>query len=179
MYPLTLTAAMDLRQIIRSFPDWPKQGVIFRDIMPLLKNPQALSYTVNEIIKQWKSEEIDLIAGIESRGFIFGALIAQNMQKGFIAIRKEGKLPGETVKVNYTIEYGSATMEIQKDAVERGQRVLIVDDLLATGGTAKAAADLIERLGGVVVGFAFVVELLELKGREKLKGYKVTTLITY
>ncbi|MFN3621867.1 MAG: adenine phosphoribosyltransferase [Nitrososphaerales archaeon] len=168
-----------MRQIIRSFPDWPKPGVIFRDIMPLLKNPQALSHTVNEILKRWKGEEIDLIAGIESRGFIFGALIAQKLQKGFIAIRKEGKLPGETMKVNYTIEYGSATMEMQKDAVEQGQRVLIVDDLLATGGTAKAAAELIERLGGVVVGFAFVVELLELKGREKLRGYKVTSLITY
>lgn len=170
---------MDLKLIIRSFPDWPKPGVIFRDIMPLLKDPQALKYAIDEILKLWKGEEIDLIAGIESRGFIFGALLAQQMQKGFVAIRKEGKLPGQTLKVSYDIEYGSATMEIQKDAVKPGQKVLIVDDLLATGGTAKAAAELIERLGGVVVGFAFVVELLELKGREKLKKYKVTSLITY
>ncbi len=170
---------MDLKQIIRSFPDWPKKGVIFRDIMPLLKNPQALKYSVEEILRQWGGKEIDLIAAIESRGFIFGALLAQSLQKGLVAIRKEGKLPGETLKVSYTIEYGSATMEMQKDAVKQGQRVLIVDDLLATGGTAKAAAELIERLGGVVVGFAFVVELLELKGREKLKGYRVTSLVTY
>ena len=170
---------MDLKGIIRSFPDWPKPGVIFRDIMPLLKDPQALKYTVDEITKQWSGKEIDLIAGIESRGFIFGALLAQKLQKGFIAIRKEGKLPGETLRVSYTIEYGSATMEIQKDAVKPGDKVLIVDDLLATGGTAKAAAELIEKLGGIVVGFAFVIELLDLKGREKLKGYTVTSLVTY
>ena len=170
---------MDLKKIIRSFPDWPKPGVIFRDIMPLLKDPQALKYTVDEIARQWRGKEIDLIAGIESRGFIFGALLAQSLQKGFIAIRKEGKLPGETLRVSYTIEYGSATMEIQKDAVKPGDRVLIVDDLLATGGTAKAAAELIEKLGGVVVGFAFVIELLDLNGREKLKGYPVTSLVTF
>ena len=170
---------MDLKSIIRSFPDWPKPGVIFRDIMPLLKNPQALRYTIDEIKKQWSGKEIDLVAGIESRGFIFGALLAQRLQKGFVAIRKEGKLPGETLRVSYTIEYGSATMEIQKDAVKPGDRVLIVDDLLATGGTAKAAAELIEKLGGVVVGFAFVIELLDLKGREKLKDYTVTSLVTY
>ena len=170
---------MDLKKIIRSFPDWPKPGVIFRDIMPLLKDPQALKYTIDEIMRQWSGKEIDLVAGIESRGFIFGALLAQRLQKGFVAIRKEGKLPGETLRVSYTIEYGSATMEIQKDAVKPGDRVLIVDDLLATGGTAKAAAELIEKLGGVVVGFAFVIELLDLKGREKLKGYTVTSLVTY
>ena len=170
---------MDLKKIIRSFPDWPKPGVIFRDIMPLLKDPQALKYTVDEIMRQWSGKEIDLIAGIESRGFIFGALLAQHLQKGFVAIRKEGKLPGETLRVSYTIEYGSATMEIQKDAVKPGDRVLIVDDLLATGGTAKAAAELIEKLGGMVVGFAFVIVLLDLKGREKLKGYTVTSLVTY
>jgi len=170
---------MDLKSIIRSFPDWPKPGVIFRDIMPLLKDPQALKYTVDEMLRQWSGKEIDLVAGIESRGFIFGALLAQRLQKGFVAIRKEGKLPGETLRVSYTIEYGSATMEIQRDAVKPGDRVLIVDDLLATGGTAKAAAELIEKLGGVVVGFAFVIELLDLKGKEKLKGYTVTSLVTY
>ncbi len=170
---------MDLKKIIRSFPDWPKPGVIFRDIMPLLKDPQVLKYTIDEMLRQWSGKEIDLVAGIESRGFIFGALLAQRLQKGFVAIRKEGKLPGETLRVSYTIEYGSATMEIQKDAVKPGDRVLIVDDLLATGGTAKAAAELIEKLGGVVVGFAFVIELLDLKGREKLKGYTVTSLVTY
>ena len=170
---------MDLKSIIRSFPDWPKPGVIFRDIMPLLKDPQALKYTVDEMLRQWSGKEIDLVAGIESRGFIFGALLAQRLQKGFVAIRKEGKLPGETLRVSYTIEYGSATMEIQRDAVKPGDRILIVDDLLATGGTAKAAAELIEKLGGVVVGFAFVIELLDLKGREKLKGYTVTSLVAY
>jgi len=170
---------MDLKGVIRSFPDWPKPGVIFRDIMPLLKDPQALKYTIDEMLRQWSGKEIDLVAGIESRGFIFGALLAQRLQKGFVAIRKEGKLPGETLRVSYTIEYGSATMEIQRDAVKPGDRILIVDDLLATGGTAKAAAELIEKLGGVVVGFAFVIELLDLKGREKLKGYTVTSLVAY
>ena len=170
---------MDLKQIIRSFPDWPKSGVIFRDIMPLLKDPKALKFAVDEMMRQLNGEEIDLVAGIESRGFIFGALLAQKLQKGFIAIRKEGKLPGETLKISYTIEYGSATMEIQKDAVKSGERVVIVDDLLATGGTAKAAAELIEKLGGIVVGFAFVIELLDLKGREKLRGYKVNSLVAY
>jgi len=174
-----LTSAMDLKQIIRSFPDWPKSGVIFRDIMPLLKNPQAVKFAVDEMIGHLGGKEIDLVAGIESRGFIFGALLAQNLHKGFIAIRKEGKLPGETLKVSYTIEYGSATMEIQKDAVKPGERVLIVDDLLATGGTAKAAAELIEKLGGIVVGFAFVIELSDLKGRERLRGYEVNALVAY
>lgn len=170
---------MNLKNVIRSFPDFPKKGVIFRDITPILKRPEALDYTVQELKKRVEKWDFDVIVGIESRGFIFGSVLAHMMGKSFVPVRKEGKLPGETIKLSYSIEYGSATIEMQKDAIEKGQRVLVVDDLLATGGTARATAKLVEKLGGTVVGFAFVIELADLKGREQLKGYQVCSLVVY
>ena len=170
---------MNLKEKIIEFPDFPTKGVLFRDISPLLKDPETISFIVNEFSKHYKSTEIDLLAGIESRGFPLACALALKYKKGMIMIRKQGKLPGKTEKVSYNIEYGDATMEIQSDAVKSAQRVLICDDLLATGGTAKAAASLVEKIGGRVAGFAFIVELTELKGSEVIKNYKYESLVKY
>ena len=170
---------MNLKSVIREFPDFPKKGVLFRDISPVLKDPRALKFVVDQFYEIYKNKNVDLIAGIESRGFIFASALAIRFGKGCVMIRKQGKLPGKTITLAYDIEYGSATMEIQQDAVSKGQNVLIADDLIATGGTAKAAAQLIERLGGKVAGFAFVVELGDLKGRDLIKGYDIHSLVTY
>ena len=170
---------MNLKEKIIEFPDFPTKGVLFRDISPLLKDPETISFIVNEFSKHYKSTEIDLLAGIESRGFPLACALALKYKKGMIMIRKQGKLPGETEKVSYNIEYGDATMEIQSDAVKSAQRVLICDDLLATGGTAKAAASLVEKIGGRVAGFAFIVELTEFKGSEVIKNYKYESLVKY
>lgn len=170
---------MNLKSLIRDFSDFPKNGVLFRDIGPILKNPKAMQFVLDQFYEIYGKKKVDLIAGIESRGFIFACALAIRFGKGFIMIRKQGKLPGKTLSIAYDIEYGNAKMEIQQDAVSRGENVLIADDLIATGGTAKAAAELIERLGGNVVGFAFVVELADLKGRDLIKGYEVHSLVTY
>ncbi|HEX9844887.1 MAG TPA: adenine phosphoribosyltransferase [Candidatus Nitrosotenuis sp.] len=170
---------MNLQNIIVEYPDFPKKGILFRDISPILKSPAALSHVVDEFARHYHTNDIDLFAGIESRGFPFACALALRYNKGMVMIRKQGKLPGSTVKRSYSIEYGKATMEIQKNAISEGQRILICDDLLATGGTAKAAAELIERLGGKVVGFAFIVELTELQGIKKIAKYHCQSLVKY
>jgi adenine phosphoribosyltransferase len=170
---------VNLKEKIIEFPDFPSKGILFRDISPLLRDPETISFIVNEFSRHYKSTGIDLLAGIESRGFPLACALALKYNKGMIMIRKQGKLPGRTEKVSYNIEYGNATMEIQSDAVKSGQKVLICDDLLATGGTAKAAASLVEKIGGKVAGFAFIVELTELKGSEVIKNYKYESLVKY
>ncbi|MFQ5920709.1 MAG: adenine phosphoribosyltransferase [Nitrososphaerales archaeon] len=170
---------MNLKSLIREFPDFPKSGVLFRDVSPILKSPEAMRFIAEKFYEIYGTKKVDLIAGIESRGFIFASALAVRFGKGFVLIRKQGKLPGKTLSMAYDIEYGNATMEIQHDAVSKGQNVLIADDLIATGGTAKAAAKLIERLGGNVVGFAIVVELAGLGGRELIKDYEVHSLVSY
>lgn len=170
---------MNLKNYLREYADFPKPGILFKDISPLLKSPEAMRYVTNTIHEHFKNKDITLIAGIESRGFGFASLLAQRFDAGFLMIRKRGKLPGDTHVRSYDIEYGNAEMEIQRDAVTHGQKVLIIDDLLATGGTAKAAAHLVERLGGVVVGFAFVIELTDLAGRAALHDYSILSLVTY
>ncbi|MBI2126318.1 MAG: adenine phosphoribosyltransferase [Thaumarchaeota archaeon] len=170
---------MDLKKKIRNIKDFPKKGIIFRDITPILKDPEAFSYVTERFAKEFPPRNYDLVAGIESRGFIFGAALAVKMGKGLVIVRKQGKLPGDTIAKSYDIEYGSATMEIQTDAVKKGDRVLIIDDLLATGGTAQAAAALVEKLGGKVVGMGFVIELVALDGKKKLSKYNMKTLVRY
>ncbi len=170
---------MNLQNIITEYPDFPKKGILFRDISPILKNPSALSYVVDEFAKRYHANDVDLFAGIESRGFPVACALSLRYNKGMIMVRKQGKLPGATIKKTYSIEYGKATMEMQKNSISQGQRVLICDDLLATGGTAKAAAELVEKLGGQVVGFAFIVELTDLGGREKIEKYRIESLVKY
>lgn len=170
---------MDLKKIIRDVPDFPKAGVIFKDITTLLKDKDAFRYTIDKMIERFKGEDIDLIVGIESRGFIFGPILAYHLNAGFIPVRKPGKLPAETVRESYDLEYGKDAVEIHKDAIDPGNKVLIVDDLLATGGTSQATAKMIEKIGGIVVGFAFLIELEFLKGRDKIKDYNIFSMITY
>lgn len=170
---------MNLKSIIRDYPDFPKKGILFRDISPILKSPQAMQYVVDQFYEHYKNKKIDLVAGIESRGFIFACALGLKFNKGIVMIRKQGKLPGKTLNLTYDIEYGNAVMEIQADAIAKEQNVLVADDLIATGGTAKASAELIERLGGNVAGFAFVIELASLKGRDLLKGYESYSLVKY
>ena len=170
---------MDLKDYIRSIKDYPKKGILFRDFSPILKDPSSLSLVVDEFAKKYHPNDIDVFAGIESRGFILACALAQKYNKGMILLRKAGKLPGKTVKVSYSIEYGKAQMEIQKTALEKNERVLICDDLLATGGTAKAAAKLVEKLGAKVIGFAFIIELTSLKGIGKIKEYRTESLVVY
>ena len=170
---------MNLQNIIAEYKDFPKKGILFRDISPILKSPSALSYVVDEFAKKFHANDVDLFAGIESRGFPIACALSLRYNKGMVMIRKQGKLPGATIKRSYSIEYGKATMEIQKNSISKDQRVLICDDLLATGGTAKAAADLIERLDGRVAGFAFIVELSELNGIKKIEKYRTESLVKY
>ena len=170
---------MNLQNIITEYQDFPKKGILFRDISPILKNPSALAHCVDEFAKKYHANDVDIFAGIESRGFPLACALALRYNKGMIMIRKQGKLPGATVKRSYSIEYGKATMEIQKNSINKDQKVLICDDLLATGGTAKAAAELVERLGGQVAGFAFIVELTELNGIKKISKYKTESLVKY
>ena len=166
-------------QLVRDIPNFPEPGIIFKDITPVLKHPQALKEVVDLMTEYARALKPDVIAGIESRGFVFGLPIAINLGLGFVPIRKLGKLPGEKISEEYALEYGTNTVEIHTDAVEPGQRVVVVDDLLATGGTARAAARLIERLGGTVAGFVFLIELTFLGGRKHLRGYDVFSLIEY
>ena len=172
---------IDLRAIIASHPDFPKPGILFRDINPVFRNYHALNYIANEFYRRFSRVKIDAVAGIESRGFVIATALALKLGKGMIMIRKAGKLPGTTAKRSYEIEYGSAIMEIQHDAVLKGQNILIADDLIATGGTAIAASQLVEELGAKVSGFAFVIELTRLEGSKRLRklGYGVQSLVTF
>ena len=169
----------DLRNYIRNVKDFPKQGIVFRDITTLLKDPFALKTAAEQLYDSVKEYKIDKVVGIESRGFIFGAMLAERLKVGFVPVRKPKKLPAETEKEFYDLEYGKDSIEIHKDAISPGDKVLIHDDLLATGGTAKAAINLIEKLGGEVVQILFLIELSFLNGREKLKGYNVKSLVDY
>jgi len=169
----------DIKSKIRTIPNWPKKGVMFRDITTLLKDEKGFLDTCQRLYEHYKNKQIDIVAGIESRGFIFGTALAMLLKKGFVPIRKKGKLPAETVSQEYELEYGIDRVEIHKDAIKKGDKVLLVDDLLATGGTMKATCQLIEKCGGKVVGCAFVVELPDLHGREKLKGYDVFNLVEF
>ncbi len=170
---------MDWAAIIRDIPDFPVEGILFKDITPLLRDPEAFRKAVCALADQYREQEIDQVLAIESRGFIFGAPLALELGAGFVPIRKPGKLPSEVTAIEYTLEYGSNRLEIHTDAIKPGERVLVVDDLLATGGSAKAAIELAERLGGQIVGTAFVIELLALKGAERLTGYPVYSLIKF
>jgi len=176
---VTVKSADDLRKLIREVPDFPKPGILFYDITTLLKDPVAFKEVIDRMVGQVRDTPIDLVVGMESRGFIFSAPIAYQLGAGFVPVRKLGKLPAETIEVEYALEYGTATLEIHRDAIQPGQRVLIVDDLLATGGTLAATARLVEMSGGVVVGVGVVIELTALQGRRRLKGYDVFSLIEY
>ena len=167
-----------LTSLIRDVPDFPQPGILFKDITPILQDAQGLRLAVDAMAAPFHDQGIDLIVGMESRGFLFGAPIAYNMGLGFVIVRKPGKLPADKLAIEYELEYGSNVLEIHRDALTTGQRVLIVDDLLATGGTARAAATLVERLGGVVAGFSFLIELDFLHGREQLDGYRIESIIT-
>lgn len=169
----------NLRKLIREVPDFPKPGINFYDITTLLLDPEGLEQTIDALTEQCRGMEIDTVIGIESRGFIFGTPVAYQLGTGFIPVRKPKKLPAEKVSISYDLEYGQDTLEMHKDAVGSGHRVLIVDDLLATGGTARAVCDLVESVGGIVAGLLFVVELDFLNGRSKFDGYDVKSLIHY
>lgn len=168
-----------LESLIRPIPNFPKPGIVFRDITPLLANPKAMRLTVHQLLHPFMGEPVDMVAGMEARGFIFGALCAQELGAGFVPLRKPGKLPHRTESVSYALEYGDNALEVHVDALGHGHRVLLVDDLIATGGTAAAACALVERLGGIVVGCAFVIELDALGGRDALGARRVHTLLHY
>ena len=170
---------MDLAKMIRDVPDFPKEGILFKDITTLIKEPQAFREVIDRLADHYAGQEIDLVVAVEARGYIFGAPIAYKLGAGFVPVRKEGKLPAETVREEYELEYGTDSVEMHRDAIRPGQKVLIVDDLIATGGSAAATARLVERLGGEVVSIAFLIELTFLKGVEKLKDYDVFTMIEY
>lgn len=170
---------MDLKQFVTIVPDWPKPGIKFKDITTLMDNGEAYRYATDQIVAYAREKHIDLVVGPEARGFIIGCPVAYSLGVGFAPVRKEGKLPRETVKVNYGLEYGSDVLTIHRDAIKPGQRVLITDDLLATGGTIEATIKLVEELGGIVAGIAFLIELTYLDGREKLNDYDMLTLMQY
>ena len=168
-----------VKELIRDIPDFPTPGILFRDITPVLQSPAALREVINSMAECVRPMKPDVIVGIESRGFIFGAPVALELGVGFVPVRKAGKLPADTIKAEYALEYGTNVVEVHRDAIEPGMRVAIVDDLLATGGTAKAAIKLVEELGGTVAGISFLIELAFLKGRKLLDGYDVCTVVRY
>ena len=172
---------MDLRDYIRDVPDWPKEGVVFKDITPLLGNPSALSMAVEQMVNPFRGQKVDLVAGAESRGFIFGTALAQSLSAGFVPLRKPDKLPRETHSVEYELEYGSAGLQMHRDAIQPGQRVLLADDLLATGGTMKACCELLEQIGCELAGITFLIELGFLEGRAKFAEHekKVHSVVRY
>jgi len=170
---------MNLESFIRDVPDFPIKGIIFKDITPLIGNHEALKHAADLMAQPYLKAGVEYVAGIESRGFVFGALLAERLKAGFVPVRKAGKLPYKTIRTSYSLEYGTSTIEVHVDAIRRGAKVLMVDDLLATGGTMAAACELVKELGGVIAGVTFVVELTPLKGREKLAGYDVQALIKY
>jgi adenine phosphoribosyltransferase len=171
--------AIDLRERVRDVPDWPEQGIIFRDITPLLRDPDALGQTIHELAEWGKERRPDVVLGAEARGFILGAAIAREIGCGFVPARRPGKLPPETIGATYALEYGENTLELHPETIRSGDRVLIHDDVLATGGTVEAIAGLVESLGADVVGVAFIIELTFLGGRERLQKYDFRSLITY
>jgi len=168
-----------LQGYIRSIPDWPKKGILFRDITPLLAEPKAFTAAVDALCIGFTEKDVDYVAAVEARGFIFGAAVAERLAAGFVPIRKKGKLPFKTESITYDLEYGTDTLQVHSDAVGNGAKVLMVDDLLATGGTMAAACRLIEKIGGQIVGITFLIELTELAGRTKLGGYKIKTVMSY
>lgn len=170
---------MNLKEYIRNVKDFPKQGIMFRDITTLLKNPAAMKYTSERLLDFAKGLKVDKVVGIESRGFIFGSILSEKLNAGFVPVRKPGKLPAEKEQATYQLEYGTDTLEIHKDAISQGDKVLVHDDLLATGGTMEAVCKMIEKLGGNVIQISFIIELSFLKGREKLKNYDVRSIVEY
>ena len=168
-----------IEEYVRSIPDFPEEGIIFRDVTSVIQDPDGLKLAIDGIDNLIKDLDFDVVVGPESRGFIFGVPVAYNFGKGFVPVRKKGKLPCETISAEYELEYGTATIEIHKDAIKKSQKIVIVDDLIATGGTTEAMIKLIEELGGEVVGIVFLMELEGLQGREKLKGYNVQSVIKY
>jgi len=172
----SITVTEQLQTAIRDVVDFPKKGIVFKDITPLLQNPELLKLAIGEMAMKYKTEAIDQVVGIESRGFIFGAPLALKLGAGFVPVRKKGKLPAETKAITYSLEYGEDTLEIHADAISKGTRVLISDDLLATGGTASAVCELVENLGGTIVGVSFLIDLTFLNGMEKLKKYIITKM---
>ncbi len=171
--------AIVLDKYIRSIPDWPKKGILFRDITPLLAEPKAFKAAVGALCDGFTDAGVQYVAAVEARGFIFGAAVAERLGAGFVPIRKKGKLPSKTETITYDLEYGTDTLEVHSDAISRGAKVLMVDDLLATGGTMAAACKLIEKIGGDIVGITFLIELTDLPGREKLTDYNITTVLIY
>jgi adenine phosphoribosyltransferase len=168
-----------LKPLIREIPDFPKKGILFRDITPLLADPSGIALAVELLANPFRGKNIDLVVGAESRGFIFGTAVACCLSAGFVLVRKPGKLPHKKVSMTYDLEYGTDTLEMHEDSILKNQRVLIVDDLLATGGTMKACCDLVEKIGGKVMGLAVLIELAGLKGRDRLKGYDIHSVIRY
>ncbi len=169
----------DLKKLIREVPDWPKPGILFYDITTLLKDPAGSRALIDHFFDHYDGAPVDVVAGIEARGFIFGPPLAYRLNAGFVPLRKPGKLPAKTVKEEFTLEYGTDALEVHEDAIGKGTRVLIVDDLLATGGTAAATAQLVSGLGGDIVGLGFIAELTFLAGRDRLPGLRVESLLTY
>jgi adenine phosphoribosyltransferase len=170
---------LDLRDKIRDVPDFPREGILFKDVMPLIADPAYFAESIRQLAEWTRPRQPDLVLGAEARGFIFGGALAYELGAGFIAARKPGKLPWETIEATYALEYGVDSLQVHRDAVRPGARVIVLDDVLATGGTAKAKCELVEQLGGVVAGVVFVIELAFLNGRERLAGYDVHSLIQY
>jgi len=168
-----------LKDKIRSVPDWPKKGIIFRDITPVLEDKKSFKFLIDKLASFYKKRKIDKVVGIDARGFILAAPLAYKLKTGLAIVRKGGKLPRKTIKKRYSLEYASQTLEMHQDSIKKGERVLLVDDVLATGGTMKAVCDIVKKLGGKIVGILFFIELKDLKGRKKLKGYKVKSLIKF
>ena len=168
-----------LKQYIRDIKDFPKKGVMYRDITPLLLDPELMQHTLAMLVKSFAGQKVDKVVGIEAKGFLFGVLLAKELNVGFIPMRKPGKLPYKTISAEYNLEYGSDRIQVHSDAIMPGERILMHDDILATGGTASAACSLIEKLGGEVLACSFLLELTEMNGREKLKGYEVNALASY
>jgi adenine phosphoribosyltransferase len=169
----------DLEKYIRNIPDFPKAGILFRDVTTLIQNKTAFKAAVDMLADKYKGKKIDKIAGVEARGFVFGAALAYKLGAGFVLVRKKGKLPFKSISASYELEYGTDTLEIHEDAINPGERVLIIDDLLATGGTVKAVTELVNKLKGKIQGIGFVIELVDLKGKEKLKDYPVFSLVKF
>jgi len=170
---------MDLKSKIREIPDFPKKGILFYDITTLLKEADAFRHIIEKLVNYYRDEGITKVIGIESRGFILGAPVAYELHAGFVPVRKSGKLPSDIYEAKYNLEYGSDSLTVHRDAIQPGEQVLVVDDLLATGGTISATVELIKQLGGVIVGIAFLIELTELRGRNKLDGYNVLSMMSY
>lgn len=169
----------ELKDYVRTIPNFPEEGVMFRDVTTVLQDPEGLQLAIDQMQEKLKDVDFDVVVGAESRGFLFGMPIAYNMKKAFVPVRKKGKLPAETISESYNLEYGQATLEIHKDAIKPGQKVVIIDDLIATGGTLEAIIKLVERLGGEVARICCLIDLPELGGKEKIKNYKVDTVIAF